>query len=85
LVGSISQLFGLRLGGGGAFTSVFASSVGVSITEQERTEDAGDVLEDMFDERFPVLTMGKTVDDFTREPEDEIASRAKVAAIKAAD
>ncbi|WP_218644798.1 Mur ligase family CapB protein [Natronomonas gomsonensis] len=70
---------------GGAFTSVFASNVDVPVTEHERTEDAGDVIDDMFDEGYPVLTMGNTVDDFMRDLEVEIASRAKVAAIEAAD
>ena len=53
-----------RARAGGAFTSVFASNVDVPVTEHDRDEDAGAVLNDMLEQGYPVLTMGNTVDDF---------------------
>ena len=74
-----------RARAGGAFTGVFASNVDVPVTEHSRDEDAGDVLDDMLEEGYPVLTMGNTVDDFMRDLENEIVTRAKKAAVEEAD
>jgi hypothetical protein len=69
----------------GAFTGVFADNVDVPVTQHSRDEDAGDVLDDMFEEDNPVLTMGNTVDDFMRDLEEGISERAEQAAIGDAD
>jgi hypothetical protein len=61
---------------GGAFTDVFASNVDVPVTTHDRDEDAGDVLEQMLDEEYPVMLMGNTVDDFMRDMEEAIRERA---------
>ncbi len=74
-----------RARAGGAFTGVFASNVDVPVTEHDRDEDAGAVLDDMLEQGYPVLTMGNTVDDFMRDLEAEIETRATSAAIEAAD
>jgi hypothetical protein len=74
-----------RARAGGAFTSVFASNVDVPVTEHDRDEDAGAVLNDMLEQGYPVLTMGNTVDDFMRDLDDEIETRAKKAAVDTAD
>ncbi|WP_435126022.1 Mur ligase [Halobaculum sp. D14] len=74
-----------RARAGGAFTGVFASNVDVPVIQHDRDEDAGAVLEDMLEEGYPVLTMGNTVDDFMRDLEDEIETRAKKAAVEATD
>ena len=66
---------------GGAFTDVFASNVDVPVTTHDRDEDAGNVLEQMLDERYPVMLMGNTVDDFMRDMEDAIRERAREMAI----
>lgn len=70
---------------GGAFTSVFASNVDVPVTEHDRSEDAGKVLEEMLKTEYPVLLMGNTVDEFMRRMEDEITERAKQMAIQSSD
>ena len=74
-----------RARAGGAFTSVFASRVDVPVTEHSRDEDAGAVLDDMFEEGYPVLTMGNTVDEFMRDLDDEIAERAQRSVLDSAD
>lgn len=70
---------------GGAFTDVFAANVDVPVTTHDRDEDAGDVLDDMLSEEYPVMLMGNTVDDFMRDMESEIAERAQQVAIGEAD
>lgn len=74
-----------RARAGGAFTSVFAANVDVPVTEHDREEDAGAVLDEMLAEEEPVLTMGNTVDDFMRDLEEEISERAQLMAIEGAD
>lgn len=74
-----------RARAGGAFTSVFASKVDVPVIEHDRTEDAGEVLDEMLAGEEPVLTMGNTVDDFMRDLEIEIEERAQMVAIEGAD
>ena len=74
-----------RARAGGAFTDVFASRVDVPVTTHDREEDAGEVLEDMLAEEYPVMPMGNTVDDFMRDMEDEIAERAREMAVGEAD
>ena len=74
-----------RARAGGAFTGIFASNVDVPVTEHDRDEDAGKVLDDMLEEGYPVLTMGNTVDDFMRDLENEIEDRGKKAAVEEAD
>lgn len=74
-----------RARAGGAFTSVFASNVDVPVVEHDRDEDAGEVLDDMFEEGYPVLTMGNTVDAFMRDLEETIEQRAKRVAVDMAD
>lgn len=66
---------------GGAFTDVFASNVDVPVTTHDRNEDAGDVLDQMLDEEYPVMLMGNTVDDFMRDMEEAIRERAREMAI----
>ena len=68
---------------GGAFTDVFASNVDVPVTTHDRDEDAGDVLEQMLDEGYPVMLMGNTVDDFMRDMEEAIRDRASEMSIGA--
>jgi hypothetical protein len=70
---------------GGAFTDVFASNVDVPVTTHSRDEDAGEVLEEMLAEEYPVMLMGNTVDEFMRDMEDEISERAQMVAIGEAD
>ena len=71
-----------RAHAGGAFTDVFAANVNVPVTQHDRNEDAGVVLDEMLAEGPPVLLMGNTVDDFMRDMEIEIADRARQAAIE---
>ncbi|WP_199268376.1 Mur ligase family CapB protein [Halomarina oriensis] len=61
---------------GGANTGVFARNVDVPCTTHGRDEDAGAVLDEMLAEGDPVLLMGNTVDEFMREMERAIATRA---------
>lgn len=70
---------------GGAFTDVFAANVDVPTTTHDRTEDAGDVLDEMLAEEYPVMLMGNTVDQFMRDMEEEISERARTVAIGEAD
>jgi hypothetical protein len=65
----------------GAFTDIFARNVDVDVTEHDRTEDAGAVLDEMLDEGLPVLLMGNTVADFMRDIQREIDRRATAAAV----
>lgn len=74
-----------RARAGGAFTDVFADRVDVPVTTHSRNEDAGEVLDEMLAEDYPVLLMGNTVDDFMRDMESEISERAKQTAIEEAD
>ena len=74
-----------RARAGGADTGVFADRVDVPVTEHDRTEDAGAVLEEMLAEGYPVVLMGNTVDGFMREMEAEIEERAQQAAVHSAD
>jgi hypothetical protein len=73
-----------RARAGGAFTDVFANNVQVPVTTHERTESASAVLDEMLDSDLPVFLMGNTVDDFMRDLESEISSRAQAAAINLA-
>ena len=66
---------------GGAFTDVFASNVDVPVTTHGRDENAGEVLEEMLAEDYPVMLMGNTVDDFMRDMEAEISERAQQIAV----
>lgn len=70
---------------GGAFTDVFASRVDVPVTTHDRDEDAGEVLDEMLSEEFPVMLMGNTVDEFMRDMEEEISERAQQVAMGEAD
>lgn len=74
-----------RVRTGGAFTSVFAASVDVPMTERGHEADAGEVRSGMLEEGDPVLTMDNTVDGFTRNLEDETGERARWVATEAAD
>ncbi len=65
-----------RAHAGGAFTSVFASNVDVPVVEHNRSEDAGEVLDEMLATEYPVLLMGNTVDEFMRRMENEIMERS---------
>lgn len=65
-----------RAHAGGTFTSVFASNVNVPVVEHDRSEDAGEVLEEMLATDYPVLLMGNTVDEFMRRMDEEITERA---------
>lgn len=73
-----------RARAGGAFTDVFAANVTVPVTQHDRDEDAGAVLDEMLTEGPPVLLMGNTVDDFMRDMETEISDRARQSAIEGA-
>lgn len=74
-----------RARAGGAFTDVFAANVDVPVTTHDRDEDAGEVLDEMLSEEYPVMLMGNTVDEFMRDMEDEISERAQQVAIGEAD
>ncbi|WP_071391272.1 hypothetical protein [Haloprofundus marisrubri] len=63
-----------RVGGWNAET--FARHVDVPCTTHDRDENAGAVLDEMLAEGDPVLLMGNTVDEFMREMEQEIITRA---------
>lgn len=63
-----------RVGGWNADT--FARNVSIPCTTHSREEDAGEVLDEMLGEGDPVLLMGNTVDDFMRDMEQEIITRA---------
>lgn len=55
------------------------------MTTHDRDEDAGEVLDEMLDEAYPVMLMGNTVDEFMRDMEAEMSERAQQIAIGAAD
>jgi hypothetical protein len=74
-----------RARAGGAFTDVFASNVDVPVMTHSRDEDAGEVLDEMLAEKYPVMLMGNTVDEFMRDIEDEISERAQQIVVGEAD
>lgn len=61
---------------GGANTKAFARNVDVATTRYARTDDAGDVLDELLASGDPVMLMGNTVDEFMRDMEVAIADRA---------
>ena len=63
----------------GDYTDVFARNVSVPVERHDRSEGADAVLDDLLDSADPVLLMGNTVDDFMRDMEAEIESRAQIA------